>query len=115
MYRSASDAVFQALNLPGFDGLKIRTRLEEALGVDVWVDNDVNLAALREAHSAEEYGDCPDFAAISLGTGIGMGLVLDEAATAVAIAVSHLCFIADPQKVIFSGEDGVNREFVQAR
>ncbi len=35
VYRPASDAVFQALNLPGFDGLKIRTRLEEALGVDV--------------------------------------------------------------------------------
>ncbi len=59
--------------------------------------------------------DIPQIIAAAVQGDSAALLVLDEAAIAVAIAVSHLCFIADPQKVIFSGEVGVNREFVQAR
>ena len=73
IYRPDSDRVQQALNLPGFEGLHVRAKLEELLGMEVHVDNDVNLAALAEADMAM---DQTDFAAISVGTGIGMGLIV---------------------------------------
>jgi len=77
VYRRETDAVHQALNLPGFDGIAIRARLEEVLSVDVNIDNDVNLAALGEADNAGDDFDLLNFAAISIGTGIGMGLVVN--------------------------------------
>ncbi|WP_420436528.1 ROK family transcriptional regulator [Candidatus Poriferisocius sp.] len=73
IYRPHSDSVEQALNLPGFEGLRVRARLEELLDMEVHVDNDVNLAALAEADLDI---DQTNFAAISIGTGIGMGIIV---------------------------------------
>ncbi len=196
VYRPDRDRVEQALNLPGFDQLPVKARLGDLFGVDVQVDNDVNLAALGEADSFADDYEVSDFVVISVGTGIGMGLIVDgelyrggtgaagelgslilshalspggscvtledlasapaltklfnqaveaghktalhksvevselfaaaaagdaaathvlhTAATAMATAVSHVCFIADPQRVILSGSVGANRVFVQA-
>ncbi|HCB33777.1 MAG TPA: sugar kinase [Acidimicrobiaceae bacterium] len=77
IYRSDTDRVERALNLPGFAELDVSARLVELLGVTVHVDNDVNLAALGEAEHADDDRDATDFAAISVGTGIGMGLIVD--------------------------------------
>lgn len=77
VYLPDEDRVERALNLPGFDLLDTRSRLEQLLGVTVHVDNDVNLAVLGEADNADEGFDPSDFAAISVGTGIGMGLIVD--------------------------------------
>jgi len=73
IYRPDSDGVEQALNLPGFEGLRVRAKLEGLLDMDVCVDNDVNLAALAEADLDI---DQTNFAAISVGTGIGMGIIV---------------------------------------
>lgn len=73
IYRPHSDSVEQALNLPGFEGLRVRANLEELLDMEVHVDNDVNLAALAEADLDI---DQTNFAAISIGTGIGMGIIV---------------------------------------
>lgn len=78
VYRRASDAVDRALNLPGFAGIEVASRLGGALRVDVQVDNDVNLAAVGEAAASAEVVDTADFVAISVGSGIGAGLVLDS-------------------------------------
>jgi predicted NBD/HSP70 family sugar kinase len=79
IYRPEVDGVVQALNLPGFDGVQVAKRLASHFeGQTILVENDVNLAALGElasmGGSRQQVGD---FAAISVGTGIGLGLVVD--------------------------------------
>lgn len=76
VYRPGSDRVEMAPNLPGFGDLAIAGELSERLGVEVTIENDVNLATVGEANALVREG-VRDFAAISIGTGIGMGMVLD--------------------------------------
>ena len=195
IYRPDRDRVEQALNLPGFDNLAPGAYLSERFDARVHVENDVNLAALGElTRMGDEQAD-GDFAAISVGTGIGLGMVvggdlyrggtgsagelgslllsppepgeapvtledvasapsirkrfgraiedghrsgldagadvpdifaaaatgdaaaadvLEEVAAAMALAVSHLCLIADPTRVVFGGGVGANPVFVDA-
>ena len=195
IYRPENDRVEQALNLPGFDSLALRGYLTERFDAPIHVENDVNLAALGElTRMGDEQAD-GDFAAISVGTGIGLGMVvggdlyrggtgsagelgslllgmpepgaapvtledvaaapsirkrfgraiedghrsdldasadvpqifaaadsgdpaaaavLDDVAAAMALAVSHLCLIADPTRIVFGGGVGANPVFVDA-
>ena len=76
VYRAREDRVEMAPNLPGFEMLPIGQQLRERLCRDVFVDNDVNLAALGELAAIED-AYLSDFAAISVGTGVGLGLVFD--------------------------------------
>ena len=62
-------------NIPGLEGLRIGPALEERLGVPVTVDNDVNLAAIGEHWRGVGQG-VDDFVFLSVGTGLGAGLVL---------------------------------------
>ena len=195
IYRPDRDRVEQALNLPGFDDLALRAYLSERFDTRIHVENDVNLAALGElTRMGDEQAD-GDFAAISVGTGIGLGMVvggdlyrggtgsagevgslllssprpgeppvtledvasapsirkrfgraiedghrtgldasvdvpeifaaaasgdpaavavLDEVSAAMALAVSHLCLISDPTRIVFGGGVGANPVFVDA-
>jgi glucokinase len=54
----------------------LRTMLEERLGLPLFVDNDTNCAALAEAHDGVRMA-ARDLVMITVGTGIGGGLVLD--------------------------------------
>jgi glucokinase len=64
-----------APNVPGWDGLDLPARLEDALGTTVVFGNDVNAAALAEARWGALAGtDAGVF--VSLGTGIKAGLVI---------------------------------------
>lgn len=65
-------------NLPGLAGVAAAAELEERLGLPVTVENDVNLAALGE-HWQGSRAELRDFVFIAVGTGIGMGIVLDGA------------------------------------
>ncbi len=195
IYRPERDQVEQALNLPGFDGLAVGTYLSEHFGVPVFVENDVNLAALGELARLSDEDAGGDFAAVFAGTGIGLGLVvggelyrggtgaagelgslavaiphddarpvtledvasapsirkslgrsiekgvastldpgadiaeilvaagrgdtaatavLGEVASAMAFAVSHLCLIADPTRIVFGGPVGADLVFIDA-
>src|SRR3954465_14737678 len=62
-------------NVPGLEGMAVGAELEQRLGVPVTVDNDVNLAALGE-HARGLGRGVGDFAFVSIGTGLGAGLVL---------------------------------------
>jgi predicted NBD/HSP70 family sugar kinase len=64
-----------ALNVAGLDGRRFGGELHERLGVAVTVENDVNLAALGEGRLGVAHG-VDDFAFLSVGTGVGAGLVL---------------------------------------
>jgi predicted NBD/HSP70 family sugar kinase len=64
-----------AANVPGLEGMPFGAELEQALGLPVRVENDINLAALGEQWRGVARG-VEDFAFLSIGTGVGAGLVL---------------------------------------
>jgi predicted NBD/HSP70 family sugar kinase len=70
-----SGEVQLAENVQGLDGLAAGTELERRLGVPVTVENDVNLAAVGEQWRGVARG-VDDFVFLSVGTGLGAGLVL---------------------------------------
>lgn len=60
------------------DGFPLRSRMEERLAMPVGVDNDANAAAWAEVQHGAAAGH-DDALVITLGTGIGGGIVLDGA------------------------------------
>ncbi len=62
-------------NIPGLEGRAFGRELAELLGSSVTLENDVNLAAVGERWAGVARG-VDDFAFLSIGTGMGMGLVL---------------------------------------
>lgn len=105
--RPDSGHVHRAGNLPGLEGRDMRAALSARLGLPVAVENDVNLAALGESwlgHGRD--GAVRDavrdggLAFLSLGTGIGMGLVYGDrilrGARGVAGEIAWLPVGADP-------------------
>jgi predicted NBD/HSP70 family sugar kinase len=71
-----SDRLLHAPNLPGWSRPGLMTSLRDALPPSVALDNDANLAAVGE----RSYGsgrDAGTFVYVSVGTGIGMGIIID--------------------------------------
>jgi predicted NBD/HSP70 family sugar kinase len=59
----------------GWDGYPVRDHLQQAFGVPVFIDNDVNLLVLAERHLyASEF---EHLLFVKVGTGIGSGLIVD--------------------------------------
>jgi glucokinase len=63
-------------NLPGLRGVRVSAELERRLGLAVAVDNDATCATWGE-HVAGAGRGVPDMVCVTLGTGIGAGLVAD--------------------------------------
>jgi len=95
----ATGRVMLAPNIPGFDAMDVTTALETALGLDVIVENDVNLAVVGESWLGEGQG-IDDLAYVAVGTGIGSGLILGgqlvRGARHAAGELGFLPFGADP-------------------
>ncbi|HVQ88871.1 MAG TPA: ROK family transcriptional regulator [Actinomycetes bacterium] len=72
--RPGGSSLDLATNLPGWGKATVLKRLRELLG-DVVVENDVNLATMAEHRFGHGRG-VDDFVVVSIGTGVGMGLVL---------------------------------------
>src|SRR3954454_19033873 len=71
-----SDRLRHAPNLPGWSRPGVMSSLRAALPPTVTLDNDANLAAVGE----RTYGsgrDARTFVYVSVGTGIGMGVIID--------------------------------------
>lgn len=66
--------IISAANLPGWSGTSVVKEISEMMELPVYVDNDVNAAALGEAWIGSA-NDSEYFAFISLGTGVGGALV----------------------------------------
>jgi predicted NBD/HSP70 family sugar kinase len=65
-----------AANVQGLEGRPLADDLRERLGLHVSLENDINLAALGE-HWAGVARGVADFVFLSIGTGMGAGLVFD--------------------------------------
>ncbi|MGI9485618.1 MAG: ROK family transcriptional regulator [Geminicoccaceae bacterium] len=91
--------VLMAPNIRGFDQINVADALGQQLGIDVIVENDVNLAAFGERWLGHGQG-VDDLAFIALGTGIGAGLMLGgelvRGKTGAAGEIGYLPFGADP-------------------
>jgi glucokinase len=66
----------KAVNLPGWENYPVRTEIERRLGVRVVLENDARAAALGEQWLGAGRG-VANMAVLTLGTGIGGGIVLD--------------------------------------
>jgi glucokinase len=64
-------------NFPGWDGFNLKSAIVTGLGCDVLLENDANLAAFAEQRlgAGPKYG-VTDLCVITVGTGVGNGLVI---------------------------------------
>ncbi len=59
-----------------FSNLPLCAMMKERLGVDFYIENDANAAAYGELLAGAGKG-CKNFVAITLGTGVGSGIIID--------------------------------------
>ena len=72
---SSIDSVTLATNAPGLEGREFRREATERLSLPVTLENDINLAAVGEQWAGIARG-VDDFVFLSIGTGLGAGIVL---------------------------------------
>jgi predicted NBD/HSP70 family sugar kinase len=99
VFEPTRGSVILAPNLPGWGRHGLVEALRDELGDHVGVENDVNLAAVGEQWKGHGRG-VRNFGFLSVGTGVGMGLVLGgelyRGASGAAGEVAYLPVGADP-------------------
>lgn len=73
---SEKAVVVQAPNLPSLLNFDLKAELQERLGWPVILENDANAAAVGEMWLGAARG-CRDVVSVTLGTGVGGGVILD--------------------------------------
>lgn len=73
---SATGTVYAPPNLPAWEAVPLRGLLEAEFGLPTRLENDANATALAEHRWGAGQG-CRDMAFLTMGTGIGAGLILD--------------------------------------
>lgn len=68
--------VVQAPNLPSLVNFRLKAALQDRLGWPVFLENDANAAAVGEMWLGAALG-CRDVMSVTLGTGVGGGVILD--------------------------------------
>ena len=93
VYDTRRGRIQYAANLPGWQRVGLAEALTQRLGTSITIDNDANLAALGE-HTYGAARNAVDFVYLTIGTGVGLGLVLDgrlyRGATGVAGEAGYL-------------------------
>jgi len=99
VFEPTRGSVILAPNLPGWGRHGLVEALRDELGSNVGVENDVNLAAVGEQWKGHGQG-VRNFGFLSVGTGVGMGLVLGgelyRGSSGAAGEVAYLPIGADP-------------------
>lgn len=70
--------IVQSPNFPAWNDIPVKDTLEAALGIPVVIENDANAYAIGEG-TAGAATSFRTFAAVTLGTGVGGGIVIDGA------------------------------------
>ncbi|MDQ2799426.1 MAG: ROK family protein [Armatimonadota bacterium] len=73
---SATGIVYAPPNLPHWEAVPLKALLADEFGLPVFIENDANATALAE-HRWGAGQNCRDMAFLTMGTGIGAGLILD--------------------------------------
>src|SRR5688572_12152227 len=85
-------------NLPGWRDVPLAKAIGDRLGVPAWLENDANAAALAEHRLGAGRGS-DHLVLVTLGTGVGGGLVLDgklyRGASGAAGEIGHMQLVAD--------------------
>jgi predicted NBD/HSP70 family sugar kinase len=76
VYKEQFGRIAYASQLPGWQRPKLADALRDRLGTKLVIENDVNLAALSEYREGAAQG-ISHFAFLHIGTGVGLGLVID--------------------------------------
>lgn len=71
------EVVFASENLPGYSGAKLSETINRKTGLECYVENDVNAAALGEMWKGAGQ-NLDTFVCIALGTGIGGAIVINR-------------------------------------
>lgn len=89
--------IYKAVNL-GWENYPLKDDLEAKTGLRVLVDNDANIAALGEMWKGAG-NQAPDMICITLGTGIGGGIILNgeilHGANGMAGEIGHITSLSD--------------------
>lgn len=85
-------------NLPGWKDVPLADRMSSLLGVPAWIENDANAAAIAEHQQGAGKG-LQHMILVTLGTGVGGGLILDGklfyGASGGAGEVGHMLIVPD--------------------
>src|SRR5919112_1451257 len=81
------------------EDVPLREILRDRLGIPVYVDNDATVAAVAEAHGPDAKVDVRHLVMLTVGTGVGGGIVIDghiyRGATGAAAELGHMLIGAD--------------------
>lgn len=95
---SPAGELVSPLNIPGWRGFPLRSRIADLTGLRTWVDNDAKALALAESWVGTAAGR-RDFIAMVVSTGVGGGVVLDgrllDGATGNAGHIGHV--VVEPE------------------
>jgi glucokinase len=69
--------VYESPNIPGIHNLELKKIVSAEIGIPTWVENDANAAAWGE-YKFGNHGSPDNMLVLTLGTGNGGGLVLNE-------------------------------------
>jgi len=87
-----------SVNIP-LENVPLRHLLRDRLGIPVFVDNDATVAAVAEAHGPDAKVDVRHLVMLTVGTGVGGGIVIDghvyRGATGAAAELGHIIIGAD--------------------
>jgi len=97
---SPNGVISNAPNLPDWEGASLKNELADKLSAPLFFDNDANLFALGEGWLGVAK-DAKSFCCLTLGTGVGGGIVLDgnlwHGADGMAAEIGHI--IVEPDGV----------------
>lgn len=100
-------------NLPSIEGMNIVESVRQKFDVPVFIENDANVAALGERWVGEGK-NFKNFVLLTLGTGIGSGIIYDGKLMNMSAELGHMSIIANGVKCS-CGNHGCLESYASAR
>ena len=85
--------VLRSPNLPAIEGINLAETLKARFKIPVLIENDANVAALGEKWLGAGKG-FKDFVHLTLGTGIGGGVIYNEKLMNISAEIGHMVIVA---------------------
>ena len=116
-FHSGTGVLASSPNLPLLNDFALAERLSDALGISVAVENDALCAAIGEQKFGAGQG-CANLLHITLGTGIGSGLILNNLPYSgehgMAMEFGHLCIEHHHGRLCGCGNHGCVEAYASA-